>query len=114
MLNSRLLRFRLKSVLYTEMINEFFIVTLLYNLLVFTDYTSDQRAKNYVGYSMMVVMVLNMVFNFTLILASNLGELYKVLRTKYYRWKRARMIKKLKDIIALAEIESNQMISDCA
>jgi hypothetical protein len=92
LLNSKFLSFKLKSELHTEMINEFFIVIMLYHLLVFNDYSSAQRSKNVVGFSMIVVMVVNMVFNFTLIIASNFGQLYKVLRTKYHIWKRDRLL----------------------
>ena len=106
LLNSRLLRYKLKSELYTDMVNEFFIVIILYNLFVFSDYLSDQKAKNLMGFAMIGVMLLNMVFNFTLIISSSLAQLYRVLRTKYYTWKRARLLKKLKAIIALAELES--------
>jgi hypothetical protein len=106
LLNSRLLRYKLKSEFYTDMVNEFFIVIMLYNLFIFSDYLSDQKAKNLMGFAMIGVMLLNMVFNFTLIISSSLAKLYRVLRTKYYTWKRARLLNKLKEIIALAELES--------
>ena len=94
-LNSLSLRYYIKGELYTEMINEFFIVLILYNLLIFTEFAPDPRSKNLMGFSMMVVMLVNMAFNFTLIIVSNLRKLIKTLRTKYLTWKRARLLKKL-------------------
>lgn len=96
LLNSISLRFKLKLEMYTEMVNEFFIVILLYHLLVFTDYISDQKAKNLIGWSMVATMLLNMFFNFTLIITSALGGLYKDLRLKYWTWKKNRLMAKLK------------------
>ena len=69
LLNSRFLIYKLKSDLYADLVNEFFLVLLLYNLLVFSDIVSDQRAQNYVGYAIIVVIILNIVFNFTLIIS---------------------------------------------
>ena len=70
MLNSQFLLYKLKSDLYTDMVNEFFLVLVMYNLLVFSDIMSDQRAKNYLGYALIAVILLNIVFNFTLIISS--------------------------------------------
>ena len=42
MLNNKYLSFKLKSEAYTEHINEFFIVIMLYQLLVFNDKDSSQ------------------------------------------------------------------------
>jgi hypothetical protein len=70
MLNSQFLLYKLKSDLYTDMVNEFFLVLVMYNLLVFSDIISDQRAKNYLGYALIAVILLNIVFNFTLIISS--------------------------------------------
>jgi hypothetical protein len=70
MLNSQFLLYKLKSDLYTDMVNEFFLVLVMYNLLVFSDIISDQRAKNYLGYAIIAVILLNIVFNFTLIISS--------------------------------------------
>jgi hypothetical protein len=70
MLNSHFLLYKLKSDLYTDMVNEFFLVLVMYNLLVFSDIISDQRAKNYLGYAIIAVILLNIVFNFTLIISS--------------------------------------------
>ena len=96
------------------MVNEFFIVIILYNLCAFSDYHSDQKGKNLMGFVLIGVILLNMVFNFTLIISSSLSQLYRVLRTKYYTWKRARLLKKLKAIIALAELDSEKEVNDCS
>jgi hypothetical protein len=77
------------------MVNEFFIIIMLYHLLVFNDFNSPQRSKNLVGYSMMGVMLLNMLFNFLLIIGSCLKELCKTLRTKYYKWRHKKLLKRL-------------------
>ena len=95
LLNSRFLTYKLKSDLYTDLVNEFFLVLLLYNLLVFSDIVSDQRAKNYVGYAIIAVILLNIVFNFTLIMSLNLAQLIRGLKTKYYTWKRNRLFQRL-------------------
>lgn len=95
-LNSITLRFKLKGEMFSEMLNEFFIVMLLYHLLVFTDYISEQRAKDLIGWSMVATMLLNMFFNFALIITSALQSLYKDLRLKYWKWKRNRLLARLK------------------
>jgi hypothetical protein len=41
MLNSWFLSYHLKGEFYTEMLNEFFIVLMLYHLLVFTDFAPN-------------------------------------------------------------------------
>jgi hypothetical protein len=105
LLNANFLSYKLKSELYTDMINEFFIIIILYHLLVFNDFNSPLRSKNMVGFSMIVVMLLNMVLNFTLIMISNLRQIYRVLRTKYYTWKRDRLLQKIQDNDEFSEIE---------
>ena len=95
LLNARFLSYKLKSELYIEMLNEFFIIIMLYHLLVFNDFNSPQRSKNMVGYSMMGFMLLNMLLNFLLIVGSCLRELFKTLRTKYYTWKHKKLLKRL-------------------
>ena len=112
MLNNRYLSFKLKSEAYTEHINEFFIVIMLYHLLVFNDSDSSQLAKNYVGWSMMEVMLLNMIFNFTLIFISQIGQLYKALRTKYFTWKRDRLLQKIQDQDEFSDPEPDLKLND--
>ena len=112
MLNNRYLSFKLKSEAYTEHINEFFIVIMLYHLLVFNDSDSSQLAKNYVGWSMMGVMLLNMIFNFTLIFISKIGQLYKALRTRYFTWKRDRLLQKIQDQDEFSDPEPDFKLND--
>ena len=111
LLNFMFLSYKLKSDLYSEMINEFFIVVMLYCLLAFSDFTSNQRAKNFMGFSIMAVMLLNMVYNFTLIIASSIRQLIVKLKTKYYTWKRKRLLIRLVARIEKEELELEKIES---
>jgi hypothetical protein len=54
---------------------------------------------------MMAVMLLNMVFNFTLIFVSSIRQLFVTLKTKYYTWKRKRLLIRLVARIEKEELE---------
>ena len=63
----------------------------------------------------MAVMLLNMVYNFTLIIASSIRQLIVKLKTKYYTWKRKRLLIRLVARIEKEELELQKIESiDCA
>jgi hypothetical protein len=78
---------------------------MLYCLLAFSDFTSNQRSKNFMGFSIVAVMLLNMVYNFTLIIVSSIRQLIVTLKTKYYTWRRKRLLIRLVARIEKEELE---------
>ena len=61
---------------------------------------------------MMGVMLLNMIFNFTLIFFSQTGQLYKTLRTRYFTWKRNRLLQKIQDQDEFSDPEPNLKLNE--
>jgi hypothetical protein len=67
------------------------------------------------GFSIMAVMLLNMVYNFTLIIVSSIRQLIVTLKTKYYTWRRKRLLIRLVARIEKEELELEKIESiDCA
>ncbi len=60
---------------------------------------------------MMAVMLLNMVFNFTLIFVSSIRQLFVTLKTKYYTWRRKRLLIRLVARIEKEELELEKIES---
>jgi hypothetical protein len=61
---------------------------------------------------MMGVMLLNMIFNFTLIFTSQAGQLYKTLRIRYFTWKRNRLLQKIQDQDEFSDPEPDLKLND--
>ena len=69
---------------FIDCMNEFFILLLIYHLICFADFVKDYQTQTYIGWSMVCVMMINIVINFTIILRGSIVKLYKYCRTKYW------------------------------
>lgn len=86
--------FKYPSDYFIDCFNELFILLLIYHLICFADFVKEFETQVYIGWSMVFVMMINIGINFTIILWGSIIKLYKSLRTKYWQWKLARILKK--------------------
>ena len=64
--------------------NELFVVTLQYHMMCFNNFVVDSTMRNYLGWSMIGTMMLNILINFGIIIFDTLKEAYYKLRLKYW------------------------------
>lgn len=67
---------------------------LMYHMICFADLVTDETSRGYIGWSMVGFMVLNILFNFCIILKDTLSDLIK--SGKLWWWKRKNRILKAK------------------
>ena len=74
-----------------DMMNECFIAILLYHIICFADFIKEDETRNIVGYSMIVVLMLNIAINFATVLTDAIKQLYQSCRKRYLRKKYKRL-----------------------
>ena len=81
---------------FMEQFNEFFVILLIYHLICFADFVKDYETQQYVGWSMIATLLINIIINLSIILWDTVVNVYKALRFKWYEKKRDRLLAKLK------------------
>ena len=76
--------FKSNKIFRLEQMNEFFVVLLQYHMMCFASFVVDYTTKNYIGWSMIGTMVLNIGINFGIIIFDTIKEAYYKLRLKYW------------------------------
>ena len=66
-----------------DLCNEAFVLITTYHLYQFTDFMTDLDNRGYVGYSLIVVTVLNVLLNLCVVVIPNIALLCRKLKLKY-------------------------------
>jgi hypothetical protein len=77
---------------YLEIFNEFSILAIAYHLCIFTDFVEDTGLQYEVGWSVIVVTILNLLINTLVILTITFKKVRGILKNlwKKYKDKRAK------------------------
>ena len=72
-----------------ELFNECTVIFACYHLLTFTDWIGDFEVKFQLGWSLIAVVILNVLINFTIVSIIALRDIVNSARTKYskYQWR---------------------------
>ena len=71
-----------------EIFNEWTVLAGSYHLYMFTHYISDEERRYELGWSLIGLIALNVLFNFTVAFYHGIKVFYKKMKIKYYKQKR--------------------------
>jgi len=80
---------------FFQAFNECFVCIINYHMLCFADLVTDSATLNLIGYSAIFTITVNLTINFGFILVTNVKEVIKKFKTKYYNKKIARLKKSI-------------------
>jgi hypothetical protein len=84
-----------KNKTFFEQFNEFFIAIIIYHLMCFADTMPDIGAQNTIGWSMIVAVLFNLLFNIFYIMFLAIKDMKIKLLTKFYNWKITKLKKSI-------------------
>jgi hypothetical protein len=73
------------EVQFWNQFNELFVLIMNYHILCFADLIQDERAREVMGFSMIVFLCLNLLTNIGSIMFGEIKKIYFKLRLKYYK-----------------------------
>ena len=85
--------FALKSKQILEIFNELCLLTVSYNLFIFTDFVSNAEIKYIVGYFVMSITMLNILVNIVLIIKSTITKVLQLVMKLVKKYKDRRVKK---------------------
>jgi cell shape-determining protein MreD len=89
---------------FLQNLNEFFVFIVIMNLFCFADVIpvgpESMFGNKTMGYALMIIVSVNLVFNFSYIMGKSIKQSFRNLRTKYLLWRR----KKLSEALEKFEI----------
>jgi hypothetical protein len=70
-----------------ELMNEAFVLITTYHLYQFTDFMKDLKMRNYVGTSLIISTILNVLLNMAVVVLTTLALTARKLKLTYLEWR---------------------------
>lgn len=80
-----------------ELFNEALVLMTNYHLFTFTEFLSDMETRQFMGTSMMVTTIFNVLVNIGVITGETLSLTARKFKLRYLKWKRDEEIRKEKE-----------------
>ena len=80
-----------------ELFNEALVLVMNYHLFTFTEFLSDVETRQFMGTSMIVTTIFNVLVNLGVITGETLSLTARKLKLRYLKWKRDEQIRKDKE-----------------
>ena len=77
--------------------NEAFVAIMNYHILCFADFIQEEPTREFMGFSMIGFVCLNLLTNIGSIMSGEIKKSCISLRTKYWKWKLEKVKKRLKE-----------------
>ena len=76
-----------------ELFNEAFVLLTTYHLYQFTEFMTDLQNRSYVGKSLMILIIVNVLINIAVIVKQTSFLAARKLKLRYLRWRQNKRIK---------------------
>ena len=80
-----------------ELFNEAFVLLTTYHLYQFTEFMTDLQNRSYVGKSLMILIIVNVLINIAVIVKQTSFLAARKLKLRYLRWRQNKRIKEQLD-----------------
>lgn len=87
--------YRIKRAWILELVNEFFILLVIYTFLVLLDLVTDPWTLNFIGWMLIIIICVNLIFNLAIVMFDAIKEAFRAIRLIFYTKKNTKLKAKL-------------------